>query len=475
MFKCPEMLGYGQMKNIFAPVSNSFPSSGIKNQASEFKRYHFSQTAMTALTLLEQRIHHGQLRLLFPGGIVHCVGNGKPEVEWILRTPQTLDDIARDPELRLGEAYVNGEWDAGDHGLLPLLEVLLRNFPLERARGLQRVSQLIRQWRRQWNRLGKSRRHVLHHYGREEDLFQYFLDPEMHYSCAYFVESGISLEQAQRAKCRHIMNKLLLQPGQRVLDIGCGWGGLASFLAEQAKVHVTGLTLADNQLRAAVQRAQQRGLDNQTSFLLEDYRQHQGHYDRIVSVGMFEHVGLPNYRRYFETIKRQLAPDGVALLHTIGCFTDTGGANPWLEKYVFNGSDCPLLSDIHRAIEAAGLITADVEVLRLHYAWTLAAWLERLQQHRNEVTDRWGTRFYRMWEFYLAACSAAFRWRDTVVFQIQLAHRIDAVPPTRNYLYPAEAEWPAPSSVSLHPALGERRSSRGDRRRPGEAYKSKTS
>jgi cyclopropane-fatty-acyl-phospholipid synthase len=199
---------------------------------------------------------------------------------------------------------------------------------------------------------------------------------------------------------------------------------------------------------------------------LDDYRRHQGRYDRIVSVGMFEHVGLPNYRRYFETIKRQLAPDGVVLLHTIGCFTDTGGANPWLEKYIFHGSDCPLLSDIHRAIEAAGLISADIEVLRLHYAWTLAAWLERLQQHRSEITGRWGTRFYRMWEFYLAACAAAFRWRDTVVFQIQLAQRLDAVPATRNYLYPAESQWPATFVDYSHPAAGERRVSRGDRRKP---------
>lgn len=420
---------------------------------------------MTALTQLKQRIRSGRLRIYHPSGAVHSFGSGKPEAEWILRTPYVLDNIAGDPELRLGETYVNGDWDAGDPGLLPLLELLLRNFPLEPAHGLRRLPQLARQWLRQWNRLAESRRHAVHHYGRDDDLFQYFLDPEMHYSCAYFSEPGVSLEQAQRAKCRHIMNKLLLQPDHQVLDIGCGWGGLACFLAEQADVHVTGLTLADNQLHGAVERARQRGLSHRTRFLLEDYRLHQGRYDRIVSVGMFEHVGLPNYRRYFESIKRQLAPDGVALLHTIGCFTDTGGANPWLEKYIFPGSDCPLLSDIHRAIEAAGLITADVEVLRLHYAWTLSAWLERLQHHRETVIDRWGPRFYRMWEFYLAACATAFRWRDTVVFQIQLAHRLDTVPVTRNYLYPAESGWSAAPSVSLNPAMGERRTSRGDRRK----------
>ena len=228
---------------------------------------------------------------------------------------------------------------------------------------------------------------------------------------------------------------------------------------------MTGLTLADNQRQVATQRAAQRGLERQTRFLLEDYRKHQDRYDRIVSVGMFEHVGLPNYHRYFEAIKRHLAPDGIALVHTIGCFTDTGGANPWLERYIFPGSDCPLLSDIHRAIEAAGLISSDIEVLRLHYAWTLSAWLERLQQHRDEISQRWGKRFYRMWEFYLAACAASFRWRDTVVFQIQLAHCLDTVPTTRNYLYAAEGDWRTTHGTSWYPGAGERRSSRGDRRK----------
>jgi len=232
---------------------------------------------------------------------------------------------------------------------------------------------------------------------------------------------------------------------------------LGCYLAVHAGVHVTGLTLADNQRLVAEQRAAHRGLDKQTRFLIADYRKHRGRYDRIVSVGVFEHVGLPNYRRYFEAIKQQLAPDGIALVHTIGCFTDTGGANPWLERYIFPGSDCPLLSDIHRAIEAAGLISSDIEVLRLHYAWTLSTWLERLQQHRDEISQRWGKRFYRMWEFYLAACAASFRWRDTVVFQIQLAHRLDSVPATRNYLYPAEAEWRTSQPVPRNPGLGDRR------------------
>jgi cyclopropane-fatty-acyl-phospholipid synthase len=311
---------------------------------------------MTALSQLEQKIHYGRLLLNLPDGVSRCFGDGNPEVEWVVHAPRALSRIARDPEVRLGESYVNGEWDAGACGLLPLLEVLLRNYPLERPRGWQHLVQVLRQWQRQWNRLTQSKRHVVQHYGRDESFFHYFLDTDLHYSCAYFEEPGISLEQAQRAKCRHIMNKLLLEPGQQVLDIGCGWGGLDCYLAERAGVNVTGLTLADNQRQVAMQRAGQRGLDKQTRFLLDDYRTHRGRYDRIVSVGMFEHVGLPNYRRYFEAIKQQLVPNGVALVHTIGCFTDTGGANPWLERYIFPGSDCPLLSDIHRAIEAAGLI-----------------------------------------------------------------------------------------------------------------------
>jgi cyclopropane-fatty-acyl-phospholipid synthase len=421
---------------------------------------------MDAIKFLEQRIRHGRLCLHFPGR-EHCVGSGQPEADWILRSPQVLNRIALDPEMRLGESYMAGEWDAGDQGLLPLLEILLRNFPHNPARGLGRLGQQFLQWRRQWNRLLTSRRNVIHHYGRDDDLFRYFLDAEMHYSCAYFAEPHISLEQAQRAKCRHIMNKLLLSPGQRVLDIGCGWGGLACYLAENAGVHVTGLSLAPNQLEVARQRARERGLERHTHFLLEDYRRHRGRYDRIVSVGMFEHVGLPNYRAYFDGIKRQLHADGVALVHTIGNFTATGGANPWLERYIFHGSDCPLLSNIHRAVEGSALISTDIEVLRLHYALTLGAWLERLQLHRNEVVRRWGARFYRMWEFYLASCAAAFRWRDVVVFQLQLAQQLDAVPNTRDYLYPAETDWPqkAATVVPLHPARHERRSSRGDRRK----------
>jgi cyclopropane-fatty-acyl-phospholipid synthase len=420
---------------------------------------------MTALSQLEQKIHYGRLLLNLPDGVSRCFGDGNPEVEWVVHAPRALSRIARDPEVRLGESYVNGEWDAGACGLLPLLEVLLRNYPLERPRGWQHLVQVLRQWQRQWNRLTQSKRHVVQHYGRDESFFHYFLDTDLHYSCAYFEEPGISLEQAQRAKCRHIMNKLLLEPGQQVLDIGCGWGGLDCYLAERAGVNVTGLTLADNQRQVAMQRAGQRGLDKQTRFLLDDYRTHRGRYDRIVSVGMFEHVGLPNYRRYFEAIKQQLVPNGVALVHTIGCFTDTGGANPWLERYIFPGSDCPLLSDIHRAIEAAGLISTDIEILRLHYAWTLSAWLERLQSHREEISARWGERFYRMWEFYLAACAASFRWRNTVVFQIQLAHRLDVVPATRNYLYASGEDWHATHPNSSYPGSGERRSSRGDRRK----------
>jgi len=429
---------------------------------------------MNVIRRLEQHLRHGRICLRFIGGTVHCIGQGQPEAEWLLRTPRALAKIGRNPELHLGETYVDGEWDAGEQGLLPLMDILVSNFPLERAHGPRRLHQIVLKWQRQWNRLRKSRDNVRHHYGRDDDLFRYFLDPEMHYSCAYFEEPGISLEQAQRAKCRHIMKKLFLSPGQRVLDIGCGWGGLACYLAQQAGAHVTGLTLADNQMHIAEERARQYGLEKQTRFLIEDYRLHQGRYDRIVSVGMFEHVGTPNYRRYFETIKRQLAPDGVALLHTIGCFTDTGGANPWLEKYIFHGSDCPLLSDIHRAIEAAGLVTTDIEILRLHYAQTLATWLERLQSHREEIVRRWGMRFYRIWEFYLAACAAAFRWRDTVVFQIQLTQRLDVLPITRNYLYPSETQWPTATN-SLFPALGERRSNRGDRRKyPSKDIKHKT-
>ncbi|MEO6696472.1 MAG: cyclopropane-fatty-acyl-phospholipid synthase family protein [Gammaproteobacteria bacterium] len=349
-----------------------------------------------------------------------------------------------DPELMLGETYMNGEWDAAN--LLDLFEVLMRNFPEQQSGGV--LARLLKKLLQQGNRITQSYRNVAHHYDLDEWLFRHFLDQDMQYSCAYFYKPGISLEEAQRAKCAHLLRKLDLSPGQQVLDIGSGWGGLALYLAEHAGVKVTGLTLSREQLRVAQQRARERGLQGRVEFLLRDYREHDGSYDRIVSVGMFEHVGARHYPDYFERLRRLLKPEGVALLHTIGRYTPPGVTNSWILKHIFPGGYTPALSELSRSIEGSGLITCDVEVLRLHYAMTLAAWQQRFQAQRAQIAARLSERFCRMWEFYLAACEASFRWRDLVVFQLQLTQRLDVLPVTRDYLYSEEEQRTEPTAIT---------------------------
>ena len=401
---------------------------------------------MDALNILEKQITQGCLTVHLPDGRTRSFGSGQPQAEWVLRTPHTLKRILLDPELMLGETYMDGEWDVPDvpHGsLIALLEVLMRNFPESLPQKRNPLLGLCKGLLRRGNGIRRSYRNVAHHYDLDEWLFRLFLDQDMQYSCAYFYQPNISLNEAQRAKRYHIMHKLLLQPGQRVLDIGCGWGGLALHLAEHAGVKVTGLTLSREQLRVAQQRAKERGLEDRVEFLLQDYREHHGSYDRIVSVGMFEHVGTLHYPYYFAQVARLLHSDGVALLHTIGRSGPPGETNPWIQKYIFPGGYNPALSEVSAAVERSGLITCDVEVLRLHYAMTLAAWAKRFQAERTQIAVRMGERFCRMWEFYLAACEASFRWRDLVVYQIQLARRVDAVPITRSYLYQgADQELP---------------------------------
>lgn len=390
---------------------------------------------MDAFGLLEKHIQHGQLTLRLPDGQVRRFGGGTPHTEWIIHKPGTLGRIALYPEMMLGETYMNGAWDAAQHDLRALLAVLMMNFPERHLGQRGGALGLLTKFLRRSNGILRSRRNVAHHYDLDEWLFRHFLDHDMQYSCAYYYQSKLDINEAQRAKRAYISRKLLVEPGQRVLDIGCGWGGLALDLAEHAGVHVTGLTLSHEQLRVAESRAKQRGLQDRVEFRLEDYRRHCGHYDRIVSVGMFEHVGLSHYPHYFDQVRRLLHPDGVALLHTIGRLGPPGVTNPWIAKHIFPGGYNPALSEMSGVIERSGLFICDVEVLRLHYAHTLAAWYQRFQTQRAQVCERMGERFCRMWEFYLAACEGAFRWRDLAVFQVQLARRLDAVPITRDYLY----------------------------------------
>lgn len=384
---------------------------------------------------LASRIKHGTLHLEWPDGRRRSFGEGPPEALMRLRQGQTLRRIVSDPEFMLGQTYMDGEWDAGPTGLRKLLQVLMANFSNEQHGISRRLAGKLLRPLQQWNREAASRRNVAYHYDLDEALFRRFLDEDMQYSCAYFAPGIDSLEAAQQAKCAHIMRKLYLNPGQRVLDIGCGWGGLAIYLAKSADVSVTGLTLSREQARVAEARVAEQGLQERVKIRVEDYRSHQGLYDRVVSVGMFEHVGAPYYRGFFNRVHDLLTEDGIALMHTIGRCLPPGSTNPWIRRYIFPGGHIPAMSEVMRAVEPSGLCTADIEVLRLHYAETLAEWLRRFQQARAEIRKDKGERFCRMWEFYLAACEGSFRWRKLAVFQFQFSRRLDTLPMTRDYLY----------------------------------------
>ncbi|MCC5873484.1 MAG: class I SAM-dependent methyltransferase [Gammaproteobacteria bacterium] len=381
--------------------------------------------------LLRRFISKGCLTLVDAAGEKNIYGSGAPEATMILNRRGVLRRIFRHPELELGESYVDGEWDTPD--LAGLLYMLRMNAPgpvtpfwQRRLKSLLKLS----------NDVVRSRRNVAVHYDLDEPLFRAFLDREMHYSCAYFQTPEVSLEAAQASKAELIGRKLLLEPGQRVLDIGCGWGSLAMFLAEHFNVDVTGLTLSREQHRVACAEAKKRGLDGRVEFRLEDYREHTGSYDRVVSVGMFEHVGLRAFDLFFERVRAQLAPAGVALLHTIGRpGPPILATNPWIDRHIFPGGYIPSASEVLGPLERSGLVLCDFEVWRLHYAHTLRHWQERFQSHRETFLRSKGERFCRLWEFYLAASETAFLNGELEVFHFQLATDQDAVPLTRDYLY----------------------------------------
>jgi len=291
----------------------------------------------------------------------------------------------------------------------------------------------------QFNPRMRSRRNVAHHYDLDGRLYSLFLDADRQYSCAYFEHPGQSLDDAQLAKKRHLGAKLLLKPGQRVLDIGCGWGGLALYLAEMAGAKVVGVTLSQEQLGIARSRATEKNLADAVEFRLQDYRDVEQGFDRIVSVGMFEHVGVVHYDTFFRKCAEVLNDDGVIVLHSIGRSEGPGTTNPWIAKYIFPGGYIPALSEVLPAIERAGLLVDDIEVLRLHYAETLKAWRERFLAHRDDVERIYDPRFVRMWEFYLASSEMAFRQQAMMVFQIQLTKRQGVVPITRDYIAQEEA------------------------------------
>ena len=283
--------------------------------------------------------------------------------------------------------------------------------------------------------MGRSRANVAHHYDLSGELYDLFLDTDRQYSCAYFRRPDMTLEEAQAAKKHHIAGKLLIEPGMKVLDIGCGWGGMGLTLARDYGAEVTGVTLSTEQYNMANKRAEEAGLADRCKFELMDYRDVQGQFDRIVSVGMFEHVGIPHYEEYFRTVKRLLTDDGIALIHTIGRSDPPGTTSPWILKYIFPGGYCPALSEAMRPIENQDLFATDVEVWRLHYAETLRHWHDRFMANIDRARELYDERFCRMWRYYLLACEMTFRHNRQVVFQFQITKQQDAVPLTRDYLY----------------------------------------
>lgn len=391
-------------------------------------------------SLFRQIFHTGSLTLIAPDGRIHHIGTGKPTVAVRIVDPSVIWRLLLNPDLAVGEAYMDGALVVEEGDIYSFLDLCLANLGRNNGRGLRRVRGALKRLVRrvsQHNSISIAQSNVAHHYDLSDALYDLFLDADRQYSCAYFVSPDDTLEQAQEQKKRHIAAKLLLRPGQRVLDIGSGWGGLACCLADGGAIDVTGLTLSTEQHSNAQNRANEAGLADKVSFLLKDYRQENSRYDRIVSVGMFEHVGVGCYREYFQKVSNLLEEDGVALIHTIGRADGPGPAHQWINKYIFPGGYVPALSEILPAIEQAGLYVTDVEVLRLHYAETLKAWRHRFNTNRGRVAELYDERFCRMWEFYLAGCEAAFRHGGLVNFQIQLTKRVDALSVTRNYI----GEW----------------------------------
>jgi cyclopropane-fatty-acyl-phospholipid synthase len=393
--------------------------------------------------ILAKLVGKGTLRVSTGPGRSFEVGDGTGEpVEVAFDSYFTLLSIMANPELKLGEAYMDGSMRMERGSIADFLDLVLSQAqdkpPLAVGLLINAYHYVIRRFV-QFNPRGRAKRNVAHHYDLDGRLYSLFLDSDQQYSCAYFEQPGVSLDDAQLAKKRHLAAKLLMdRPGLSILDIGSGWGGLALYLAEVTGARVLGVTLSEEQLARAKARTIERNLEPRVEFRLEDYRDVQGRFDRVVSVGMFEHVGVTHYDRYFKRLRDLLTDDGVALVHSIGRSGTPTSTATFISKYIFPGGYIPALSEVLPAIQRSGLVVTDVEILRLHYAETLKAWRERFLARHEEVLRIYDERFMRMWEFYLAASEMSFRHRGLMVFQIQLARKQEAVPLTRDYIGPAE-------------------------------------
>ena len=342
------------------------------------------------------------------------------------------------PDLYFGEAYTNGSLVIENGTLTEFLDITLRNIGRKDINIYGKIFNKLKGTYRHltnFNKIIKSKKNVSHHYDISEKLYDLFLDSNRQYSCAYFKNENDTLEEAQENKIDHIIKKLNIKPNQKVLDIGSGWGTLAINIAKKTKASVTGITLSENQLEYSNKKAKEMNLNNQVEFKLIDYRQLNEKFDRIVSVGMFEHFGRKFYTTYFNVVSKLLKDNGVALIHTIGSSNPPRDPQPWITKYIFPGGYTPSLSELAKPVENSGLIVSDIEVLRMHYSHTLRHWKERFLSKKDIVLDMFDEKFFRMWEFYLASCEMAFKWGDQVVFQLQLTKDNTSAPTTRDYIY----------------------------------------
>lgn len=399
---------------------------------------------MSLQTVLRNLAREGDLTLKLPGGRELRLGDGTgPKLVARVTSAAWAARIAAKPGLGVGEAYMDGGLVLEQGEIGQFIDLIGANAKYKtRRRGPFR--RWLRRTLREANDRVQSLRNVAHHYDLSYELYRRFLDEDMQYSCAYFERPDMTLEEAQLAKKRHIAAKLALQPGQSVVEIGCGWGGMAMTLVEEAGVEVDAITLSIEQLKVAQARAESKGLAQKARFSLTDYRDLKGTYDRVLSVAMFEAVGRPNYQAYFDGVARLMKDDGVALIHSIGR-PETGVTNAWIDKYIFPGGYSPALSEVLPAIERAGLMVTDVEILRLHYAETIRHWRDRFAAHRAEIADLYDERFCRMFEFYLGIAEQSFRHRRQFIFQIQLAKRVDVLPVTRDYIGEAERAFARPA------------------------------
>jgi cyclopropane-fatty-acyl-phospholipid synthase len=405
--------------------------------------------------MLKSFVRVGTLKVIDASGVEHFFAGSAdgPSVTMRLSDRSLYTKLFFNPELHAGEAYMDGRLTFEDSTLRDFLtlfsvnRVALGSYPLQKV--LRRVSK-ARRAIQQANPIGKARENVAHHYDLGNDFYALFLDEGMQYSCAYFLDDTDSLETAQLNKLRLIASKLNLKPGLKVLDIGSGWGDLALYMAAMEDVSVTGVTLSREQYALSTEKARRAGLSDRVRFELRDYREHYDRYDRIVSVGMFEHVGVGHYGEFFTKINELLNDDGVMLLHSIGHMSPPGTASPWLRKYIFPGAYSPALSEVFEAVEQHSLWVTDLEFLRLHYAKTLNHWYKRFEANRAKIAAMYDERFCRMWEFYLISAEAMFRTGSQMVFHMQLARQRDAVPIVRDYITDAQRRYIEVEAQRMH-------------------------